>query len=304
MDTINDIKKNAGQTLENVLARRADLYEPVAAAIDFLAANVEEHPGLEALAGAANMSPSHFQRVFQEGVGVSPKRFLQFLANERAKAALEQGASVLEASLASGLSGPSRLHDLFLVCEAMTPGAFKKKGEGLTIRYGFAPGPFGVTLIGATDKGICWLSFASDDPAEQGEAIQQMRGDWPAASFEEDLRYILPLSHKAFAFAKGEALKAPLALHVRGSNFQIKVWRALLDIPLGSVVTYGDIADVVCTRRAARAVGAAVGANLISLLIPCHRVILSSGAVHNYRWGVGRKKALLAIEAGLTEMTE
>ena len=301
MELIKDNISPKDEGMREGLAKRADLYEPVAAAIDYLAAHSEQQPDLETLAAAAGMSPSHFQRVFQEGAGVSPKRFLQYVVSERAKAALKEGASVLDAAYQSGLSGPSRLHDLFLVCEAMTPGAYKKKGAGLLIRHAFAVGPFGVTLIGATDKGICWLSFASSDAADQRAAVTEMKGDWPAAEFVEDAAYIAPLAQAAFAFAKGEQLRAPLGLHVRGSNFQLKVWRALLDIPLDAVVTYGDIADVVCTRKASRAVGAAVGANMVSLLIPCHRVILSSGAIHNYRWGVGRKKALLALEAGLSE---
>jgi AraC family transcriptional regulator of adaptative response/methylated-DNA-[protein]-cysteine methyltransferase len=245
------------------------------------------------------MSPAHFQRVFKAGAGVSPKRFLQYLAAGEAKKAMALGQNVLDASFAAGLSGPSRLHDLFLVSEAMTPGAYRKKGEGLTIRYGVANGPFGRSVIAATDKGICWLSFAGcKDEAGQ---IAEMKADWPAAAFERDDAYIAPLAAKAFAFAANRKLDSPLGLHVQGTNFQLKVWEALLKIPFGGLVTYGDIAGEIGNPKASRAVGAAVGANMISLLIPCHRVILSSGVIHNYRWGAERKKAILAMERANAE---
>lgn len=273
---------------------RLDDYAPVARAIDYLVEHFDDRPALDAVARHVNLSPQHFQRVFKAGAGVSPKRFLQYLAAGEAKRAMREGESVLGASLSAGLSGPSRLHDLFLVSEAMTPGAYRRKGAGLVIRYAFAEGPFGRVLIAATDDGICWLSFAG---ATADEAqVAELKGDWPAADFVEDEAFIAPLAVRAFAFAANKPLDAPLGLYVQGTNFQLKVWEALLRIPFGEVVTYGDIAGEVCTRRASRAVGAAVGANMISLLIPCHRVILSSGVVHNYRWGAPRKKAILAME--------
>ncbi len=277
---------------------RLDGFAPVARAIDFLVANFEEAPSLDEVAAHVRLSPSHFQRVFQEGAGVSPKRFLQYLAAGEAKRAMTQGENVLDASLSAGLSGPSRLHDLFLVAEAMTPGAWRRKGEGLEIRYAAVDGPFGRALIGATEKGICWLSFngAGDEAAN----LVEMQGDWPAAIFVSDPAFIAPLAAQAFAFATNRPLDRPLGLHVQGTNFQLKVWEALLRIPLGGLVTYGDIARLIGDPRASRAVGAAVGSNMISVLIPCHRVILSSGVVHNYRWGAARKKALLAMEEALT----
>lgn len=280
------------------IPNRADGYAPVAQAIDFLVANFERAPSLEETAAEIGMSPAHFQRVFKAGAGVSPKRFLQFLAANEAKRAMGRGESVLEASFSAGLSGPSRLHDLFLVAEAMTPGAYRKKGEGETIRYASIDGPFGRALLGATAKGICWLSFETAG----GRAVQmaEMQGDWPAAKFVEDVAFIAPLAERSFAFARGLRLDQPLGLHVQGTNFQLKVWEALLKIPFGGTVTYGDIARDLDAPRASRAVGAAVGANMISLLIPCHRVILSSGAVHNYRWGVARKKAILAMEDAMS----
>ncbi len=273
---------------------RLDEYKPVARALDFLVERFDDAPSLEETAAVVGMSPAHFQRVFKAGAGVSPKRFLQYLAAGEAKKAMTLGDSVLDASFAAGLSGPSRLHDLFLVSEAMTPGQYRKKGEDLVIRYGLADGPFGRALIGATEKGICWLSFAGEDSVSAQE--NEMKGDWPSARFKRDDAFIAPLAARAFAFAANRPLDKPLGLHVQGTNFQLKVWEALLKIPYGGLVTYGDIAEVVCTRKASRAVGAAVGANMISLLIPCHRVILSSGVIHNYRWGAARKKAILAME--------
>jgi len=273
---------------------RLDGYAPIARAIDFLVANAETAPSLEDAAGVVGMSPSHFQRIFKEGAGVSPKRFLQFLAAAEARRAMDEGSSVMEAAFAAGLSGPSRLHDLFLVAEAMTPGAYRRKGEGEFIRYAEVDGPFGRTLIGATEKGVCWLSFT--EPDGLARSLREMKGDWPAATFAEDAAFIAPIAARAFSFANGQALDKPLGLYVQGTNFQLKIWEALLKIPPGKCVTYGDLAKSIGAPKASRAVGAAVGANMISLLIPCHRVILSSGVVHNYRWGAARKKAILALE--------
>lgn len=273
---------------------RLDGYAPIARAIDYLVANAEALPSLEEAADCVGLSPAHFQRVFKEGAGVSPKRFLQFMAAGEARRAMDEGGSVMDAAFAAGLSGPSRLHDLFLVAEAMTPGAYRKKGEGETIRYAEVDGPFGRTLIGATEKGICWLSFT--EPDGLARSLAEMKGDWPAASYREDRGYIAPIAARAFAFANGKTLDKPLGLYVQGTNFQLKIWEALLRIPAGKCVTYGDLAKAVGAPKASRAVGAAVGANMISLLIPCHRVILASGVVHNYRWGASRKKAILAME--------
>lgn len=274
--------------------KRLDAYAPVGRAIDFLVEHFEDRPSLEETAAHVGLSPQHFQRVFRAGAGVSPKRFLQYLAAGEAKRAMAKGEDVLSASFSAGLSGASRLHDLFLVAEAMTPGDYRRKGSGLTIRHAFIEGPLGRVLIGATDKGVSWMSFADDG----GDALHlaEMTHDWSAAAFVEDRDFIAPLAARAFAFALNRNTNEPLRLHVRGTNFQLKVWEALLRIPYGTCVTYGDIARDIGAPRANRAVGAAVGANLISVLIPCHRVILSSGVIHNYRWGVARKKAVLAME--------
>lgn len=278
---------------------RHDAYEPVARAIDFLVANHDDAPSLDQVAAEIGLSPAHFQKVFKEGAGVSPKRFQQYLTAGAAKKALKEGATVLDASFEAGLSGPSRLHDLLLAAEAMTPGAYRKKGEGETIRHAAVSSPFGAALIGATRKGICWLSFV--DVTGVDAAMDEMKGDWPAADFVEDPDVVEPLAFDAFEFAAGARPGAPVRLHVQGTNFQLKVWDALLRIPLGACVTYGDIAGAIGSPKASRAVGTAVGSNTISVLIPCHRVILSSGAIHNYRWGTARKKAILALEAALTE---
>lgn len=278
---------------------RLDGYEPVARAIDFLTVNAETQPTLEQTAAHVGLSPAHFQRVFKAGAGVSPKRFLQYLAAQEAKRAITNGEDVLSAAYLAGLSGASRLHDLFLAAEAMTPGDYRRKGAGLLIRFALVEGPLGRVLIGATDKGVCWLSFA--DETNLDDSLQQMKHDWAAATFVQDADYVTPFARQAFAFAMNRRLNEPLRLHVRGTNFQLKVWEALLRIPYGHLVTYGDIAKNICAEKANRAVGTAVGANLISVLIPCHRVILSSGIVHNYRWGAPRKKAILAMEEAISQ---
>ncbi len=278
---------------------RLQAYEPVARAIDFLTANAETQPSLDQTAAHVGLSPAHFQRMFKAGAGVSPKRFLQYLAAQEAKRAIKEGEDVLSASLTAGLSGSSRLHDLFLASEAMTPGDYRRRGAGLVIRYAFLNGPLGRVLIGATDKGVCWLSFA-DEGGEEAH-LGEMKQDWSAAEFIHDTEYISPLAAQAFAFALNRKMEEPLRLHVRGTNFQLKVWEALLKIPFGSRVTYGDIASSIGAPKANRAVGSAVGANLISVLIPCHRVILSSGVIHNYRWGVARKKCVLAMEEAVAK---
>jgi len=278
--------------------KRLDGYAPVGRAIDFLTAHADAQPTLEETAAHVGLSPAHFQRVFKAGAGVSPKRFLQYLAAQEAKRAMAGGEDVLSASYSAGLSGSSRLHDLFLAAEAMTPGEYRRKGAGLKIRYGFIEGPLGRVLIAATDKGVCWMSFAEEGGDELH--LAEMRHDWSAAAFIEDNDHVSPLAAQAFAFALNRNAAEPLRLHVRGTNFQLKVWEALLKIPYGTCVTYGDIAKEIGAPRANRAVGAAVGANLISVLIPCHRVILSSGVIHNYRWGVARKKAVLAMESAVS----
>ena len=269
-------------------------FDVVAGAIERLVACRDEQPDLTALAADAGMSPSHFQRTFKEGVGVSPKRFLQYLAAADARDALHNGEAVLQATLGAGLSSASRLHDLFLVAEAMTPGAYKQKGAGEVIRYAELLGPVGRILMGATDKGVCWLSFVDQENPCSG--LRALRGDWPAAEFIEDADFVAPLAQSAFDFVRRRPLGQPLKLHVQGTNFQLKVWEALLRIPAGKLVSYGDVARAIGSPKAVRAVGSAVGANMVSVLIPCHRVIRATGALENYRWGGARKKTLIAME--------
>ncbi|WP_158047857.1 methylated-DNA--[protein]-cysteine S-methyltransferase [Skermanella pratensis] len=269
-------------------------YAAIAAAIDRIVDGYQDQPSLEDMASAANMSPFHFQRVFKRWAGISPKRFAQFVTLGHARRLLDEDASVLDTALEVGLSGPSRLHDLFVACEAMTPGDYKAGAASLTVRWGLHDSPFGRALLAATPRGLCWLSFAIGD--DERAAVATFHEEWGEARLVEDPAATAGIADRVFgggAAAAGEAI--PLVL--RGTNFQIKVWEALLRIPAGRFVSYQDLARAVGRPEAPRAVGAAVGRNPISLIIPCHRVILKSGVVHNYRWGVRRKKALLAFEA-------
>jgi len=266
-------------------------YRKMARAIRYLAENYLEQPTLEDAAATSGLSPFHFQRLFTRYVGISPKAFVGQLTLARAKAELAQGASVLGAALESGLSGPSRLHDLCLRIEAMTPGEYAKGGEGLRIDYGFHASPFGMALLMATDKGLCGLAFADDGDEEA--ALADMKGRWPKADYFENPAHTRAMAERIFApSAQGE-----LPLHLLGTPWQVKVWQALLAIPPGHVATYGAVAETLSTAKAARAVGTAVGRNPISWLIPCHRVLGSDGALHGYHWGLTRKRTMLAVEA-------
>jgi AraC family transcriptional regulator of adaptative response/methylated-DNA-[protein]-cysteine methyltransferase len=267
----------------------------IANAIGFVAEHYQEQPSLDAMADAASLSPFHFQRVFKRWAGVSPKRFLQYVTLAHAKRLLVEDASVLDAALDAGLSGPSRLHDLFVTCEAMTPGEFKALGYRLVIRWGLHDGPLGRVLLGVTERGICWLSFVTDD----GAAVDEFQGEWQGATLVRDQATTADYVRRGFELA--ERSSEPLPLLLRGTNFQIKVWEALLRIPFGHVVSYQAIARAVGQPRAVRAVGAAVGRNNVSWLIPCHRVILSTGVIHNYRWGAAQKRKLLTLESALAK---
>ena len=261
-------------------------------AIRYLEQRAEDQPELRDVAAAVGLSEYHFQRLFRRWAGVSPKRFLQFVTAEHARRQLADSASVLDASLDAGLSGPGRLHDLTVTVHAMTPGEVRRRGAGLTVRYGFVDSPFGACVLGATERGICALGFAAGDGADA--TLADLRGRWPGADWRRDDGAVRQLAEQVFAPAR----RAPgLALFVRGTNFQIRVWEALLRIPEGALVTYGDLARSLDLPRGARAVGAAVGANPIAYLIPCHRVIRGTGAFGGYRWGLPRKKAMLGWEA-------
>jgi len=274
----------------------ADPYNArVAGAIAHMVEHYQDQPSLEALAAHAGMSPFHFQRIFKRWAGISPKRFLQYVTLAHAKRLLAGDASVLGAALDTGLSGPSRLHDLFVSCEAMTPGEFKGLGDQLVIRWGLHDGPLGRVLLGATERGICWLSFV---PEGDAEAIAAFEAEWAGARLVRDESATADLVARAFALSDDSA---PLPLLLRGTNFQVKVWEALLRVPFGQLVSYQTIADAIGQPGANRAVGSAVGRNNISWLIPCHRVIRSTGIIHNYRWGVAQKRLLTTFEAAVEE---
>jgi AraC family transcriptional regulator, regulatory protein of adaptative response / methylated-DNA-[protein]-cysteine methyltransferase len=274
------------------LAQAAQDYQTIERAIHYLGEHFRRQPTLAEVAAHAGMSEFHFQRLFSRWAGISPKRFLQYLTKEYAREALERSQSLLDVSLAAGLSGPGRLHDLFVHCEAVTPGEYKNAGDGLTIRYGIHPSPFGRVLLAVTERGICGLSFLASGNGEEERAF--LRQKWQAATLVEDSEETRRLATRIFTPG---ADPAPLHLYVRGTNWQIKVWEALLRIPPGARLTYGDIAQEVCTIKASRAVGNAVGSNPIAYLIPCHRVVRQSGEAHRYRWGSERKQAILAWEA-------
>ncbi len=281
----------------NDIQRLSQDYQRVEKAIEYLETNFRRQPSLEELSRSIGLSEFHFQRLFGRWVGISPKRFLQFLTKEYAKKLLEQSANVLDVAYSAGLSGPSRLHDLFINCEAMTPGEYGKKGGGLTISYGIHPSPFGESLIAVTERGICGLRFLRED-GEQG-LVSRFKKDWPNATLKRDQAGTSGLAERIFSFS-AENPPAPLHLFVTGTNFQIKVWEALLRIPLGKVVSYEDVARHVGLPGASRAVGSAVGANPIPFLIPCHRVIKKIGEFGNYGEGPARKKAILGWEAVMT----
>ncbi|MCZ8309621.1 MAG: methylated-DNA--[protein]-cysteine S-methyltransferase [Magnetospirillum sp.] len=273
-------------------------YARIEKALGYLAANVDEQPDLDRVAAEIGLSPFHFQRLFTRWVGVSPKKFLQYLSLGRAKECLAQAGSVLDASFAAGLSGPGRLHDLFVAHEAVTPGEYKARGAGLEIFWGWAQSPFGEALVLATARGLCGLAFSSDEPAAKAATFADMQARWPAATYREDRAAVAKIAGHLFAEKRDDALK----LVLYGSPWQIKVWEALLAIPPGQLVSYDDIASLIGAKRASRAVGTAVGANPISWLVPCHRVIRKSGAISHYHWGRPRKLAMIGWEAAQAEL--
>jgi AraC family transcriptional regulator of adaptative response/methylated-DNA-[protein]-cysteine methyltransferase len=265
-------------------------------AIQYLDEHYRDQPALEDVASAAGLSPFHFQRLFKRWAGVTPKRFLQFLTIEHAKAALAEGQSTLEASWDAGLSGSGRLHDLFVSVEAMTPGEFKTNGSGLRIRHGLADSPFGKVFVALTERGICALSFP-DSPGG-ANALASLEDRWRGASIGPDRGAVKEIAERIF----GGTGSNHLNLDLKGTNFQIKVWEALLRIPSGTLVSYGDVARSIGHPQAHRAVGTAVGQNPISYLIPCHRVIKSTGVFGNYGGGALRKKAIIGWEAARREV--
>lgn len=277
-------------------------YARMEGALARIAADWEDQPSLEALAAAAGLSPHHFQRLFTRWVGLSPKQFLKKLTVEEAKRALADGQSVLDAAFSAGLSGPGRLHDLFVTCQAMTPGEFKALGRGLEIRHGWAETPFGQALFLMSERGLCGLAFL-DARGPEG-VFADMAGRFPEARLVEDPALAEGLSERVFQRRGAGARPGtpPLKLLLKGTRFQIQVWDALMRLPPGSMITYGGLAGRLGLKPgAARAVGGAVGANPMSWLIPCHRVIRGTGALGGYRWGLPRKVAMLGWEAARAE---
>lgn len=267
-------------------------YERIEKAILFLEKNAGNKPNLKEIARSAHLSEYHFQRLFKRWAGVSPKRFLQALTLERAKQALAQSGSLLDAAYDAALSSPGRLHDLFVTLEAMTPDEFRNQGENLKIRYAFHPTPFGDCLLAVTQRGICNLAFVQR--GKRRGAVRELRQEWKNAEVIEDASATKPYVDRIF---RTRISTGPVTLHIRGTNFQIKVWKALLGIPRATTAFYEGIARRIKKPRSVRAVAGAIAHNPIAYLIPCHRVIRKTGAIGGYRWGSRRKKALLAWEA-------
>jgi len=268
-------------------------YQRIERAITFLQSNHIHQPDLKDVARSIHLSEYHFQRLFSRWAAISPKKFLQYLTVEHAKRVLKESRSLLDATFETGLSSPGRLHDLFITIEAMTPGEFKKKGEGLVIQYGFHPTMFGECLLAITQRGICGLSFVPE--GKRVQVLEELRDRWAGAKFSEDSGSTQPYIDRLFVRTKS-ARQKPLPLLLKGTNFQIKVWEALMRIPEGSVVSYEDVARAIGNPKASRAVGSAVAENPIAYIIPCHRVIQQAGVIGNYHWGPARKKALLGWE--------
>ncbi|MCG8570986.1 MAG: methylated-DNA--[protein]-cysteine S-methyltransferase [Spirochaetes bacterium] len=268
-------------------------YKRIEKAIQYLESNFTSHPTLEEIAEHINLSKYHFNRLFKRWAGISPIQFQQFMTLDYTKQKLTNASSLLDAAFAAGLSAPSRLHDLFVTFDAMTPGEFKNHGEGVKIYYGFKWSPFGKYLIATTKRGICHLGFIAGDDCSN--ALNMLFETWPGADFNENLHAVNLVAEDIFT--NNNKNPGPFHLYLKGTNFQINVWKALLRIPEGWVVSYKDVASYIGQPRAYRAVAKAIAVNPIAYLIPCHRVISSSGKIHQYRWGSARKKALVGWEA-------
>jgi AraC family transcriptional regulator, regulatory protein of adaptative response / methylated-DNA-[protein]-cysteine methyltransferase len=270
-------------------------YERVRRIIAFISERWREQPSLEAIADHVGLSTTHVHHLFRRWSGLSPKAFLQAITLDNAKALLASSASVLDATYEVGLSGPARLHDLFVTHEAMTPGDYKAGGLGLTMRFGFHPSPFGEAVLVATERGLAGLGFV--DEGDRESALADMKRRWPRAEYIEDTASTAPLARRIFNPTQWQA-EQPLRVVLIGTDFEVRVWQTLLRIPLGRATTYSDIAGHIGKPSACRAVGAAVGKNPVSFVVPCHRVLGRSGALTGYHWGITRKQAILGWEAG------
>lgn len=278
-------------------------YERIAEAIAYIRDNVRQQPSLEQIASRAGLSPYHFQRKFKVWVGVSPKRFLEFLTVEHAKELIDKSTSILDASLDLGLSGPGRLHEQFISIEAVTPGQYKQHGSGIKIYHGIHPSPFGMMFLALTDKGICELAFGSTE--QLGEEVENLEINWPAAEIFHDPARTAMTANRIFSPRTDAQVggKTPSVFHlsVKGTNFQVNVWRALLRIPVGCAVSYKQLAQLTGNPKAIRATASAVAANPVAYLIPCHRILRSTGELGGYHWGIERKSALIAWDSALAE---
>ena len=287
---------NIATTLATDITPGGTDYDTVRSVIEMLTEEYREQPSLDAIAQRLKQSPTQLQKVFTRWAGLSPKAFLQAVTLDHAKRLLRQeDMPLLETSIEVGLSGPSRLHDLFVTHEAMSPGEWKARGAGLTIRYGYHPSPFGTALVMITDRGLAGLAFA-DGGGEQ-ESFEDMARRWPNAAYVEDSAATAQYAARIFDPERW-CDDQPLRIFLIGTDFQIRVWQALLKIPLGRATTYSTIAGEIGQPTASRAVGAAVGANPISFVVPCHRAVGKSGALTGYHWGLTRKRAILGWEAG------
>lgn len=267
-------------------------YNRIAQAIDYIKANFKEQPNLDEVAANVHLSPFHFQRIFSEWAGTTPKKFLQYISIEHAKKLLmENDATLFDTAYETGLSGTSRLHDLFINIEGMTPAEYKNGGKNLAINYSFAESPFGNIIVASTQKGICYMAFNEDEK----QALSELKSKFPNASFNQKLDLIQ--QNALFIFQNDWSKLNEIKLHLKGTDFQLKVWETLLKIPLGQLATYGFIAQKIKNSNAARAVGTAIGSNPVAFLIPCHRVIQSSGNFGGYMWGNTRKTAIIGWEA-------
>jgi AraC family transcriptional regulator of adaptative response/methylated-DNA-[protein]-cysteine methyltransferase len=270
-------------------------YDSVRRAIAFISEHWRTQPTIEAMADAAGVTPDELHHLFRRWAGLTPKAFMQALTLDHAKHLLRDSASVLDAALDSGLSGPGRLHDLFVTHEAMSPGEWKNGGAGLTLRYGFHASPFGSAVVMASGRGLAGLAFA--DPGEEYAALADMRARWPNATYVEDIEGTAPLAQRIFN-TKLWRPDQPLRVVLIGTDFEVRVWETLLKIPMGRAVSYSDIACKIEKPKASRAVGAAVGKNPVSFVVPCHRALGKDGKLTGYHWGITRKQAMLGWEAG------
>jgi len=289
------VEKLKNTTVNSMNTQKSLNYQRIADAIDFIRTNFHRQPQLDEIAKKVHLSPYHFQRLFSDWAGTSPKKFLQYVTLEHAKRLLkEQQATLLDTAMETGLSSPGRLHDMFITIEGMTPAEYKHGGVDLIINYSFAETPFGDVMIASTQKGICYLSFSDDGDASRKELNRQ----FPAAQFVHRLDRIQ--QNALFIFTQDWKKLDKIKLHLKGTDFQLKVWETLLKIPMGQCSTYGSVAKAMQRSKASRAVGTAVGNNPVAFLIPCHRVIQSSGAFGQYHWGETRKIAMLGWESSHT----